>query len=68
MHRERVLGRVLVTRTGRVHLWYLYALPYYVCYRFACFLCDYNLCKQCVQRMDYEREKQRRTPGSWSAA
>jgi len=27
--------------------------------RFACYLCDYNLCKQCVQRMDLERERQK---------
>eukprot|EP00090_Calanus_glacialis_P021502 TRINITY_DN33161_c0_g1_i1.p1 TRINITY_DN33161_c0_g1~~TRINITY_DN33161_c0_g1_i1.p1 ORF type:complete len:276 (-),score=67.10 TRINITY_DN33161_c0_g1_i1:19-846(-) len=27
--------------------------------RFTCYLCDYNLCKQCVQRMDNERIKQK---------
>ena len=27
--------------------------------RFACYLCDYNLCKLCVQRMDNERIKQK---------
>ena len=58
---EKRPDRALLSRTGQIILLFIILFILYIFFpsRLTCYLCDYNLCKLCVQRMDNERIKQK---------